>query len=632
MTDERFKLLYQIDDPSDLRKLPESTLEEVCQELRCFLIDVLSENPGHFGASLGVVELTVALHYVFNTPVDKLIWDVGHQAYGHKILTGRRDQFHTNRTYKGLSGFPNPKESEYDAFGVGHSSTSISAALGMAIAAELNGEDKSVVAVIGDGALTGGMAFEALNNACEKNPNILIILNDNNMAIDPNVGGINQYLTKISASETYNKLKDIIWNFLGSFHWFGRKTRKAVQKIEQSTKTFFFKESNLFEALNIRYFGPVDGHDVDLLVKLLSQLKKIKGPKILHIITKKGKGYLPAENNQTLFHAPGKFDKFTGKQVITTNGNEPPLYQTVFGETILELARQNKKIVGITPAMLSGCSLNIMQKEMPNRVFDVGIAEQHAVTFAAGLAKEGMIPFCNIYSSFSQRAYDQIIHDVAIQKLNVILALDRGGLVGADGATHHGVFDMAFLRCIPNLIVSSPMNETELRNLMYTAQQNHGPFVIRYPRGRGVLKNWRSPMESVEIGTGRKLKEGTEIAILSIGHPGNFVTQAIENLHDSDQIAHYDMRFIKPIDSKLLHEVFAKFEQIITVEDGVINGGMGSAILEFMNLHNYQAKVICLGIPDHFIEHGKPEELHHECGFDTAGIEKVLKKILVPSC
>lgn len=632
MFDERFKLLSQIDDPADLRKLPESDLEEVCQELRCFLIDVLSENPGHFGASLGVVELTVALHYVFNTPIDKLIWDVGHQAYGHKILTGRRDLFHTNRQYKGISGFPSPKESEYDAFGVGHSSTSISAALGMAIASELKGEDKSIVAIIGDGALTGGMAFEALNNACEKNPNILIILNDNNMAIDPNVGGLNQYLTKISASEAYNKLKDFVWNFLGLFRWFGRKTRRAVQKIEYSTKSFFLKESNLFEALNIRYFGPVDGHDVDLLVKLLSQLKKIKGPKILHVITKKGKGYLPAENNQTLFHAPGKFDKFTGKQVVTSNGDDPPLYQTVFGESILELARENERIVGITPAMLSGCSLNIMQKEMPNRVFDVGIAEQHAVTFAAGLAKEGMTPFCNIYSSFSQRAYDQIIHDVALQKLNVILSLDRGGLVGADGATHHGVFDLAFLRCVPNLIVSAPMNESELRNLMYTAQLQSGPFVIRYPRGRGVLKNWRTPFEKIEPGTGRKLKDGDTIAILSLGHPGNFVSKALENLNDTDQVAHYDMRFLKPLDASILHEVFNKFEVVVTVEDGVIEGGFGTSVIDFMNEHNYHNRVERLGVPDHFIEHGKPEDLYRECGFDTEGIERTIKKILVPSC
>ncbi|MBN2805666.1 MAG: 1-deoxy-D-xylulose-5-phosphate synthase [Prolixibacteraceae bacterium] len=633
MTDERFKLLYQINDPSDLRNLPEHELKAVCEQLRCFLIDVLSENPGHFGASLGVVELTVALHYVFNTPVDKLIWDVGHQAYGHKILTGRRDQFHTNRTYKGISGFPTPKESIYDAFGVGHSSTSISAALGMAIAAALNGEDKNVVAVIGDGALTGGMAFEALNNACEKNPNILIILNDNNMAIDPNVGGLNHYLVKITASETYNKLKEVVWNFLGQFKRLGRKTRKAVQKIEYSTKSFLFKESNLFEALNIRYFGPVDGHDVDLLVKLLSQLKKIQGPKLLHIVTKKGKGYLPAETNQTLFHAPGKFDKFTGKQIISTNGDDPPLYQDVFGESILELARNNSRIVGITPAMLTGCSLNIMQKEMPHRVFDVGIAEQHAVTFAAGLATEGMIPFCNIYSSFTQRAYDQIIHDVALQKLPVVMVLDRGGLVGADGATHHGAYDMAFLNCIPNLIIAAPMNEQELRNLMFTAQQeNHGPFVIRYPRGKGVMKKWRIPFESIQIGTGRKLKSGSKLAVLSIGHPGNFVTEALQHFHNDEQLAHYDIRFLKPIDVALLHEIFNQFELIVTVEDGAIKGGLGSTVIDFMNRHNYHAKVVTLGIPDYFVEHGKPEELYRECGFDAEGIEKSIRELLVPHC
>jgi len=579
-----------------------------------------------------VVELTVALHYVFNTPVDKLIWDVGHQAYGHKILTGRRDLFYTNRTYKGISGFPAPKESEYDAFGVGHSSTSISAALGMAIASELKGEDKNIIAIIGDGALTGGIAFEALNNVCEKNPNILIILNDNNMAIDPNVGGMNHYLVKIAASETYNKLKELIWNFLGLFKRIGRKTRTAVQKIEYSTKSFLIKESNLFEALNIRYFGPVDGHDIELLVKLLGQLKKIKGPKLLHIITKKGKGYLPAENNQTLFHAPGKFDIITGKQIITTNGDDPPLYQTVFGETILELARSNEKIVGITPAMLTGCSLNIMQKELPNRVFDVGIAEQHAVTFSAGLAKEGLIPFCNIYSSFSQRAFDQIIHDVALQKLNVVLVLDRGGLVGADGATHHGVFDLAFLSCIPNITISAPMNEQELRNLMFTAQQGLGPFVIRYPRGRGVMKKWRTPLENVIVGKGRKLKDGNEIAIISIGHPGNFVTNAIQNLNDNDQIAHYDIRFLKPIDTAILHEVFSKFELIVTVEDGVIHGGLGSAVVDFMNQHNYHAKVIKLGVPDYFVEHGRPEELYRECGFDAQGIEKTIKELLLPKC
>lgn len=634
MIDDRFKLLYQINDPADLRKLPPDQLKDVCQQLRCFLIDTLSETPGHFGASLGVVELTVALHYVFDTPNEKLIWDVGHQAYSHKILTGRRDQFNTLRKYKGLSGFPNPKESNYDVFGVGHSSTSISAALGIAMGDILKGENKkNTVAIIGDGALTGGIAFEALNNASVNNPNILIILNDNNMAIDPNIGGMNNYLVKISASETYNKLKDIIWNFLGLFKWFGRKTRKAVQKIEYSTKSFFLKESNLFEALNIRYFGPVDGHDVELLVKLLGQLKKIPGPKLLHVITKKGKGYHPAEENQTLFHAPGKFDKVTGAQVKTGNGDDPPRYQDVFGETILELARSNDKIIGITPAMLTGSSLNIMQKEMPHRVFDVGIAEQHAVTFAGGLSKSGMIPFCNIYSSFSQRAYDQIIHDIAIQKLNVIFCLDRGGLVGADGATHHGVFDLAFLNCIPNIIISAPMNEQELRNLMYTAQKEpHGPFVIRYPRGNGVMQKWRTFFNELEIGKGRKLKDGTELAVISIGHTGNFVADAIDNLSDSSVIAHYDIRFLKPIDTDILHEVFAKFDIIVTVEDGVIKGGLGSAVLEFMNKYNYNSKVVSLGVPDYFVEHGKPEELHHQCGFDAAGIEKTIKSLLSPNC
>jgi 1-deoxy-D-xylulose-5-phosphate synthase len=631
MAETRFKFLDQINSPSDLRKLPLSELENVCQELRCFLIDEVSENPGHFGASLGVVELTVALHYVFNTPHDSLVWDVGHQAYGHKVLTGRRDQFHTNRKYKGISGFPNPRESEYDSFGAGHSSTSISAALGMAVASKLQGDNKKIVAIIGDGALTGGLAFEALNNASVNNPDILIILNDNNISIDPNVGGVNNYLVKISTSDAYNKLKDKIWNFLGYFRWFGRKTQKAVQKIEYSTKSFFLKQSNLFEALNIRYFGPIDGHNVVQLVKLLRRLKRIPGPKLLHIITIKGKGYVYAENNQTLFHAPGKFDKVTGKQVKTTNGDEPPIYQDVFGETILELARLNEKIVGITPAMLSGCSLNIMQKEMPERVFDVGIAEQHAVTFAAGLASAGLIPFCNIYSSFSQRSFDQIIHDVAIQNLKVIFCLDRGGLVGADGATHHGVFDMAFLRCIPNLIISSPMNEQELRNLMFTAQKNlPGPFIIRYPRGRGVMKKWRTKFEEIEIGKGKLIKDGNEIAIISIGHPGNFVTKAIEILGDKISVAHYNLRFLKPIDEEMLHLICSKFKTIITIEDGVLAGGMGSAVIEFANRNNYSVKIETLGVKDYFVEHGKPEELYHECGFDVEGIVETVKKYVKP--
>lgn len=629
MNDKRFKFIYKIDSPDDLRKLEETDLEEVCGELRCFLIDELSQNPGHFGASLGVVELTVALHYVFNTPYDQLIWDVGHQAYGHKILTGRRDRFHTNRQFKGLCGFPTPNESPYDAFGVGHSSTSISAALGMAHAAKLKGENRQVVAIIGDGALTGGMAFEALNNACVNNPNILIILNDNNMAIDPSVGGLHHYLIKITASQTYNKLKKKIWDGLGRFSRIGRKTRSAVQKIEHSTKSFFFKQSNLFESLNIRYFGPVDGHNVTELVKLMSQLKRIEGPKILHIITKKGKGYYPAETNQTLFHAPGKFDKTTGKQVQTTNGDEPPLYQDVFGETLLELAKANPQIVGITPAMLSGCSMNIMQREMPERVFDVGIAEQHAVTYAAGLASMGMVPFCNIYSSFAQRAYDQIIHDVAIQKLNVVLCLDRGGIVGADGATHHGVFDLAFLRCVPNLIIAAPLNEHDLRNLMYTAQKEKpGPIVIRYPRGRGVLTSWRNTFETVEIGKGRILAQGNEIAVVSIGHAGNFAQTAIEQLRNEGiEVAHYNFIFLKPLDTELMHQVFKAHKHIVTVEDGVIKGGLASEVAEFKTKFNYDTNVQNLGVPDQFIEHGTPDELYAECGYNADSIYRTLKSL-----
>ncbi len=629
MAEPKFKLLEQIDSPSDLRKLPVGELKNVCQELRCFLIDELSKNPGHFGSSLGVVELTVALHYVFDTPYDALVWDVGHQAYAHKVLTGRRELFKTNRKYKGISGFPNPKESVYDSFGAGHSSTSISAALGIAVASKIQGDGKKVVAILGDGALTGGIAFEALNNVSVTNSDILIILNDNNMAIDPNVGAMNNYLTRISTSDTYNKLRNRIWDSLGHFKWFGHKTRAAVQKIENSTKSFFFKESNLFETLNIRYFGPVDGHNVEHLVRLFQRLKKIKGPKLLHVITVKGKGYTPAENDQTRFHAPGKFDKLTGEQVVTTNGDEPPLYQDVFGETILELARSNPKIVGITPAMLSGCSLNIMQKEMPDRVFDVGIAEQHAATFAAGLAAAGLIPFCNIYSSFAQRAYDQIIHDSAIQNEKVIFCLDRGGLVGADGATHHGVFDLAFLRCIPNLTIASPMNEQELRNMMYTAQEVlPGPFVIRYPRGRGVMKKWHTKFELLEIGKGRKLRDGTDVAVISIGHPGNFVSEAIEQLKGSIAVAHYDLRFLKPLDESLLHEACSTFKTIITVEDGVINGGMGSAVTEFANRNNYCVKIDSLGVKDYFVEQGKPEELYRECGYDAEGIAETIKKYL----
>ena len=633
MADNRFKYLAQINSPEDLRKFSKEELEKVCQDLRCYIIDEVSENPGHFGASLGVVELTVALHYAYNTPFDKLVWDVGHQAYSHKILTGRRDQFKTNRKYKGISGFPNISESEYDSFGVGHSSTSISAGLGMATKFKLAGEKNKVVAVIGDGALTGGMAFEALNNLSSTNPDILIILNDNSMSIDQPVGGLHQYLVRITTSATYNRIKRKVWNGLGKFWHLGRKTRSTVQKIEQSTKSFIFKESNFFEALDIRYFGPVDGHDVEGLTTLFERLKKIPGPKLLHVITKKGKGFTPAENNQTKFHAPGKFDKLTGEILTKTNGNEPPLYQKAFGETLLELALQNEKIVGITPAMLSGSSLNIMKEQLPNRVFDVGIAEQHAATFAAGLAVSGYKPFCNIYSSFAQRAYDQIIHDIALQNLNVVLCLDRSGIVGADGATHHGVFDLAYLRPIPNLTILSPMNEVELRNMMYTAQlKDFGAVVIRYPRGKGVVVDWKQPFEEVDFTRGRKIKDGESMAILTIGHTGNFAQEAINSFPDTDQIAHYDMRCLKPIDEDLLHSVFQKYEYIITVEDGILKGGLGSAVTEFMNQYNYNSKIITLGVPDRFIDHGTPSELYKECNFDVESIQKVIKKLLVTVC
>lgn len=614
-------ILDTINYPSDLRKLEEDSLVEVCSALRNKIIDCCSENPGHFGASLGVVELTVALHYVMNTPEDNLIWDVGHQAYGHKILTGRKDVFHTNRKYKGISGFPRMAESEYDSFGTGHSSTSISAALGMAVAAKQKGENKQTVAVIGDGSMTGGMAFEALNNAAANNTNVLIVLNDNNMAIDPNVGGLNDYLLDISTSRTYNKLKADVWNILKILPG----SRKFLQSINNSTKTFFLKQSNLFEGLGVRYFGPIDGHDVNHLVKVLGDLKNIQGPKILHIITKKGKGFKQAELDQTTWHAPGKFDKNTGEIIKTvTNGDEPPRFQDVFGNTLLELAKENEKIIGITPAMPSGCSLNIMMKEMPERTFDVGIAEQHAVTFSAGLAASGLMPFCNIYSSFMQRAYDQLIHDVALQNLNVVFCLDRGGLVGPDGATHHGVFDLAFLRCIPNMTIASPYNEEELRNMMYTAQLvNKGPFSIRYPRGNGSMTHWRTPFKELEIGKGRCLSEGEDIAIISLGSIGLEAVIAISKI-DGIKPAHYDMRFLKPIDVELLHFIFKRFKKIITLEDATINGGLGSAVIEFMVDNNYSAQVKRLGVPDKFIEHGTQQELYKECHFDSESIYQTI--------
>ena len=632
MEEQKGKLFDNITYPSDLRKLDVNDLPEVCNDLRQFIIDELSNNPGHFGASLGVVELTVALHYAYNTPYDQLVWDVGHQAYGHKIITGRKNRFHTNRKYKGISGFPKPSESEYDTFGVGHSSTSISAALGMAVASKMKGEtDRKIVAVIGDGSMTGGQAFEGLNNAAVNKSDLLVILNDNNMAIDPNVGGLNNYLLNISRSQTYNKLKREIWDGLGKLNGLGPRARRVVQKMENALKNMLLKQSNFFEGMGLRYFGPVDGHDVVYLAKVLTSLREIPGPKLLHVITQKGKGFKQAEINQTQFHAPGKFNKETGE--LLDCGcliDKPPKFQNVFGETLVELALQNDRIIGITPAMPSGCSMNIMMKQMPDRVFDVGIAEQHAVTFSAGLATQGMLPFCNIYSTFMQRAYDQVIHDVAIQNLNVVFCLDRGGLVGSDGATHHGVFDLAYMRNIPNMIVSAPMDEKELRDLMYTAQkENHGPFSIRYPRGCGSHVNWRTPMEEVQIGKGRKLSEGDQLAILSIGTAGVNAQRAVKKLaREGINVSHYDLRFVKPIDEDLLHEVFKRFDKVVTIEDGVIKGGFGSALLEFMVANNYHSKITLLGIPDQFIEHGSIEELQRECGFDFQGIYKTVKNIL----
>ncbi len=622
------KLLSQIEFPQDLRdKLETADLPQLSKELREFIIDVVSVKGGHFGASLGVVELTVALHYVFNTPDDQVVWDVGHQAYGHKILTGRREIFHTNRKYKGISGFPKRSESEYDTFGVGHSSTSISGALGMSVGSRLQGNnERQHIAVIGDGAMTAGLAFEGLNHGGVEDSNMIVVLNDNCMSIDPNVGALKEYLTDITTSPTYNKVKDEIWGLLGKVSKFGPNAQAIVQKIESGIKSAMLKQSNLFESLNFRYFGPIDGHDVTHMVEVLNDLKKIPGPKILHILTTKGKGYELAEKDQTKWHAPGLFNKDTGEIIkVTPDSPQPPKYQDVFGHTIVELAEKNEKIVGITPAMPSGSSLNIMMKAMPDRAFDVGIAEQHAVTFSAGLATTGIIPFCNIYSSFMQRAYDQVIHDVAIQKLPVIFCLDRAGFAGADGPTHHGAYDIAYMRCIPNLIVSAPMNEEELRNLMYTAQaEDNGAFVIRYPRGEGVMPVWKTPFKKLKIGTGRKVKSGSDVAILSIGHIGNYALTAAEQLEKEHKVdaAVYDMRFAKPIDEILLHEVFSKFDKVITLEDGCIMGGMGSAVLEFMADHGYSAKVTRLGIPDAIIEHGSQDQLYAECGFDVNGIMK----------
>ncbi|MBN1991051.1 MAG: 1-deoxy-D-xylulose-5-phosphate synthase [Bacteroidales bacterium] len=631
---ESYKLLEQINNSLDLKHLEPDQLVELSSELRQFIIDIVSTNPGHFGASLGVVELTVALHYVFNTPSDRIIWDVGHQAYGHKILTGRRDIFHTNRKYGGISGFPKRTESEYDSFGTGHSSTSISAALGMAIGNELKDEKRHVVAVIGDGSMTGGLAFEGLNNGGTQKADLLVILNDNNMAIDPNVGALKEYLLDITTSQTYNKFKTDVWNLMGRLDKLGPRTRTIIQKLENAVKSAILKQSNLFESLGFRYFGPVDGHDVVYLTKVLNDLKNIPGPKLLHCLTVKGKGFTPAEQNQTIWHAPGLFNKTTGERiVIKTDKPTPPRYQDVFGHTLVELAEQNEKIVGITPAMPSGCSLNIMMEKMPNRTFDVGIAEQHAVTFSAGLAAEGMVPFCNIYSSFMQRAFDQVIHDVALQNLQVVLCLDRGGLVGDDGATHHGAYDIAYLRSIPNMVVSAPMNEEELRNLMFTAQQKgNGPFAIRYPRGNGVMTDWRKPFKTIDIGKGRQIRQGSDIALVTIGHIGNMAAAAADKLESEGiSVAHFDMRFAKPLDHELLHKIGKSYNTIVTVEDGCLPGGFGSAVLEWLNDNGYNAKVIRLGIPDRFVDHGSQQELYKECGIDTDGIYQTIKRVSKPN-
>jgi 1-deoxy-D-xylulose-5-phosphate synthase len=624
-------VLQTINTPDDLKKLSKEKLHQVCNELRQYIIDVVSVHGGHFGASLGVVELSVALHYVYNTPYDQLVWDVGHQAYGHKILTGRRDNFMTNRKYGGLSGFPKRSESEYDAFGVGHSSTSISAALGMAIAAKYKKEDRKSVAIIGDGSMTAGMAFEAMNHAGVADTDMLIILNDNCMSIDPNVGALKEYLTDITTSQTYNKFRDDVWKLLGKLPVGKRFSRDMASKLEAGIKGMVTKSSNLFEALNLRYFGPIDGHNITKLVDTLKDLRNMPGPKLLHIVTVKGKGYALAEKDQTKWHAPGLFDKITGEIYKKKFDIPQPLkYQDVFGHTILELAEQNDKVFGVTPAMPSGSSLNIMMKAMPHRAIDVGIAEQHAVTVSAGMATQGLKVFCNIYSSFMQRAYDQVVHDVALQKLPVIFCLDRAGLVGEDGPTHHGAYDIPYFRCIPNMIISAPMNEQELRNLMFTAQLESTklPFVIRYPRGEGVMPEWKKPLQEIQIGKGRKIRDGKDIAILSFGHPGNFAAAAIRDLRsDGIQPAHYDMRFAKPLDEELLHEIFQNFEKIVTVEDGTIVGGFGSAVAEFIALHGYKNDLKILGIPDKIVEHGTPKELHQECGYDAQAIADAIREM-----
>lgn len=632
-----FALLQQIKFPEDLRQMPLEALPQVCAELRQNIIDELAANPGHFASSLGVVELTVALHYVFNTPYDRIVWDVGHQAYGHKILTGRRENFHTNRKLNGLRPFPSPEESPYDTFTCGHASNSISAALGMSVASKLQEEkDRNIIAVIGDGSMSGGLAFEGLNNSASTPNNLLIILNDNNMSIDHSVGGMKQYLHQLHTSGLYNKLRFFTSQKLFSWGWLNDERRKKILRFNNSIKSLISNQQNVFEGMNIRYFGPSNGHNVIELVNTLRSIKDMKGPKLFHINTTKGKGFEPAEKAATIWHAPGKFDKTTGERINEESENKPPRYQDVFGHTIVELAKANKKIVGVTPAMPTGCSLNIMMQAMPDRAFDVGIAEGHAVTFSGGMAQDGLLPFCNIYSSFAQRAYDNIIHDVAIQRLNMVLCLDRAGLVGEDGPTHHGAFDLAYLRPIPNLTISAPMDEHELRHLMYTAQlPNQGPFVIRYPRGRGIHQDWKCPMQEITVGTGRKLKDGTDIAILSIGTIGNKVKEAIacaeqtwKEQGKNISIAHYDMRFLKPIDTNILEEVGKKFSKIITVEDGVIQGGLGSAVLEYMADHGYTPQVKRLGIPDEFVTHGKVPELMKIVGLNQEHIVSTISTLI----
>ena len=624
-----YKFLNEIDSPEDLRKLPVEDLPEVCRELREMIIDELSRNPGHFGSSLGVIELTVALHYTFSTPYDRIVWDVGHQAYAHKILTGRRDRFSTNRKLNGLAPFPTPSESEYDTFTCGHASNSISAALGMAVAAKLKNEtNRHIVAVIGDGSMSGGLAFEGLNNASATPNNLLIILNDNNMAIDRSVGGMKQYLLNLHTSEGYNRFRNVMSRQMSKWGFLTDERRKAIIRFNNSVKSLLMQQQNIFEGMNIRYFGPIDGHDTVSMIKVLNEIKDMSGPRLLHIHTVKGKGYKPAEECATEWHAPGKFDKATGERIKPCAEGMPPLFQEVFGNTLLELAQSNKKIVGVTPAMPSGCSMNIMMKEMPDRVFDVGIAEGHAVTFSAGMAKDGLIPFCNIYSTFMQRAYDNVIHDVAIQKLNVVMCLDRAGLVGEDGATHHGIFDIAYMRIIPNLTIAAPMDEHELRKLMYTAQQpDMGPFVIRYPRGRGMLTDWKCEFEAIPVGKGRLLKEGKDMAVITLGPIGYKAQKAIERMESETNlsIAHYDLRFVKPLDKEMLDSIGKNFRKIITIEDGVLSGGAGSAVMEFMSDNGYNVDIKRLGIKNRFVQHGAVNELYRICGLDEEGIYQFIK-------